>query len=132
MPATSGGSNARSGRAVGRRDRAAAVTRVGPAQFRSGGHEGPTDTVYLGRPVGLRSRRSEADETLIRNQDHELNWRLRQAGYVICLDPALVVEHTPSFAPGPLERTPVRPMEASGRIPQSTFAPGSPACGTGS
>ena len=69
---------------------------VGPAQFRSGGHEGPTDTVYLGafRRAALKEV-GGYDETLIRNQDYELNWRLRQAGYVIWLDPALVVEYTP-------------------------------------
>ena len=35
------------------------------------------------------------DETLVRNQDYELNWRLRQAGYLIWLDPGLVVDYTP-------------------------------------
>lgn len=69
---------------------------VGPAQFRSGSHEGPTDTVYLGafRRAALDDV-GGYDESLIRNQDYELNWRLREAGHVVWLDPALVVEYTP-------------------------------------
>ena len=35
------------------------------------------------------------DESLIRNQDYELNWRLRQAGYLVWLDPSLVVDYIP-------------------------------------
>ncbi|MEO0493541.1 MAG: glycosyltransferase family 2 protein [Actinomycetota bacterium] len=69
---------------------------VGPAQFRSGSHEGPTDTVYLG--AFRRAALDEVggyDETLVRNQDYELNWRLREAGHIVWLDPALVVEYTP-------------------------------------
>ena len=95
VPATSGGSNARSERAVGRRrlrppcgHRSASVRPSSAAEAMRGR---PTPSIS-GRSVGLRSRRSE---TLIRNQDYELNWRLRQAGYVIWLDPALVVEYTP-------------------------------------
>jgi glycosyltransferase involved in cell wall biosynthesis len=69
---------------------------VGPAQFRSGSHEGPTDTVYLG---GFRRHALDVvggyDESLIRNQDYELNYRLRKAGFVVWLDPLLVVEYTP-------------------------------------
>lgn len=69
---------------------------VGPAQFRSGSHRGPTDTVYLG---GFRRAALDTvggyDESLIRNQDYELNYRLRKAGFVVWLDPELVVEYTP-------------------------------------
>jgi len=69
---------------------------VGPAHFRSGSHEGPTDTVYLG---GFRRFALDTvggfDESLIRNQDYELNYRLRKAGFVVWLDPSLVVEYTP-------------------------------------
>ena len=69
---------------------------VGPAQFRSGSHQGPTDTVYLG---GFRRMALDTvggyDESLIRNQDYELNYRLRKAGFVVWLDPELVVEYTP-------------------------------------
>ncbi|MEM9466037.1 MAG: glycosyltransferase family 2 protein [Actinomycetota bacterium] len=69
---------------------------VGPAQFRSGSHEGATDTVYLG---GFRRAALDHvggyDESLIRNQDYELNYRLRKAGFVVWLDPELVVDYTP-------------------------------------
>jgi cellulose synthase/poly-beta-1,6-N-acetylglucosamine synthase-like glycosyltransferase len=69
---------------------------AGPARFRRDGYEGPTDTVYLGvfrrdalEAVGL------FDETLERNQDYELNWRLRDAGHQVWLDPTLVVTYRP-------------------------------------
>ncbi len=69
---------------------------AGPARFRSDGYEGPTDTVYLG--VFRREVLEEVggfDETLDRNQDYELNWRLRDAGHQVWLDPALVVTYRP-------------------------------------
>ena len=69
---------------------------AGPAQFRRGSCEGPTDTVYLG--VFDRRALTEVggfDETLTRNQDYELNWRLRENGHVVWLDPDLVVDYTP-------------------------------------
>ena len=69
---------------------------VGGAKFHSGGSEGPVDTVYLGvfrrdalERVGL------FDETLIRNQDYELNIRLRKAGGVVWFDPELHVTYRP-------------------------------------
>ena len=69
---------------------------VGGARFHSGGTEGPVDTVYLGvfrrdalEQVGL------FDETLIRNQDYELNIRLRKAGGIVWFDPALHVTYRP-------------------------------------
>lgn len=69
---------------------------TGDAVFHYGGDEGPTDTVYLGvfdrmaiEGVGL------FDERLIRNQDYELNIRLRQAGGVVWFDPALEVTYRP-------------------------------------
>ena len=68
----------------------------GPAAFRHGRREGPADTVYLG--VFSRSALEEVggfDESLIRNQDYELNWRLRRAGHLVWLDPELVVDYTP-------------------------------------
>lgn len=78
---------------------AAAMTSVagtGGARFHVGGAEGPVDTVYLGvfhRPaleaVGCY------DERLIRNQDYELNIRLRAAGGTIWFDPRLWVEYLP-------------------------------------
>lgn len=69
---------------------------VGGAKFHSGGTEGPVDTVYLGvfrrdalENVGL------FDETLVRNQDYELNIRLRKAGGVVWFDPELHVTYRP-------------------------------------
>lgn len=76
---------------------------AGPARFRSDGYEGPTDTVYLGV---FRRDALEAvggfDETLDRNQDYELNWRLRDAGEQVWLDPALVVTYRPRATFGQL------------------------------
>ncbi len=69
---------------------------VGDAKFHYGGDPGPTDTVYLG--VFLASALREVggfDETLIRNQDYELNWRLRDAGGVIYFNPDMVVKYQP-------------------------------------
>ena len=69
---------------------------TGDATFHYGGAEGPTDTVYLGvfdraaiERVGLY------DERLVRNQDYELNIRLRQAGGVVWFDPELSVSYRP-------------------------------------
>lgn len=69
---------------------------AGPARFRRDGYEGPTDTVYLGvfRREALESV-GGFDETLERNQDYELNWRLRDAGHQVWLDPTLVVDYRP-------------------------------------
>ena len=58
----------------------------GTADFRGHGEEGPTDTVYLG--TFQRSALNTIggfDESFVRNQDYELNWRLREAGYVALL-----------------------------------------------
>lgn len=69
---------------------------AGPARFRRDGYEGPTDTVYLG--VFRRDALTAVggfDETLDRNQDYELNFRLRAAGEEVWLDPALVVTYRP-------------------------------------
>lgn len=69
---------------------------VGDARFHYGGDAGPVDTVYLG--VFRRSaldRVGGYDETLVRNQDYELNWRLRDTGGVVWFDPDLVVTYRP-------------------------------------
>ncbi len=78
------------GRAMGSRFGA------GDARFHYGGSEGAVDTVYLGvfqraaiEAVGL------FDESLVRNQDYELNWRLREAGGTVWFDPALRVGYRP-------------------------------------
>ena len=69
---------------------------TGGATYRVGGAEASVDTVYLGNfdraaieSVGL------FDEALIRNQDYELNIRLRAAGYDVVFDPELSVSYTP-------------------------------------
>ena len=69
---------------------------TGDAAFHYGGDEGPTDTVYLG--VFERTALEAAggfDETLARNQDYELNIRLRQAGGIVWFDPALWARYRP-------------------------------------
>jgi succinoglycan biosynthesis protein ExoA len=69
---------------------------VGDAKFHYGGTAGPTDTVYLG--VFRRSaleRVGGFDESLIRNQDYELNWRIRASGGVVWFDPRLRVGYRP-------------------------------------
>lgn len=69
---------------------------TGGASYRVGGREGPVDTVYLGvfdraaiEAVGL------FDERLIRNQDYELNIRLRKAGGTVWFDPELSAGYRP-------------------------------------
>ena len=69
---------------------------AGDARFHYGGPEGPVDTVYLGV---FRREAIEAvglfDEMLVRNQDYELNHRLRRAGGTVWFDPALRVGYRP-------------------------------------
>lgn len=69
---------------------------VGDARFRYGGPAGEVDTVYLGvfrrdalLAVGM------FDEDLTRNQDYELNIRLRAAGGTVWFDPRLHVVYRP-------------------------------------
>jgi len=69
---------------------------AGDSRFHYGGAEGAVDTVYLGvfqrdaiEAVGL------FDETLVRNQDYELNWRLRAVGGTVWFDPELRVGYRP-------------------------------------
>ena len=66
------------------------VARHRRASYRVGGEAGPVDTVFLGvfdraavEDVGL------FDEHLVRNQDYELNIRLRKAGGTVWFDPEL-------------------------------------------
>jgi glycosyltransferase involved in cell wall biosynthesis len=69
---------------------------VGNARFHYGGEPGPTDTVYLG--VFTRAALTRVggfDESLVRNQDYELNWRLRDSGGVVWFDPELRVTYRP-------------------------------------
>lgn len=69
---------------------------TGGSRFHVGGVEGPVDTVYLGvfdRAAG--DAVGWFDETLVRNQDYELNIRLRAAGGTIWFDPELRVSYRP-------------------------------------
>ena len=69
---------------------------TGGASYRVGATARAVDTVYLGvfdrtaiEAVGL------FDEELVRNQDYELNIRLRDAGGTVWFDPTLSVGYTP-------------------------------------
>jgi glycosyltransferase involved in cell wall biosynthesis len=69
---------------------------VGSASFHTGGDAGPALTVYLG--VFRRSaldRVGGYDESFIRAQDWELNYRIRQSGGLIWFDPRLEVTYRP-------------------------------------
>ena len=77
---------------------AATTSRLGTggATYRIGGAEGPVDTVYLGvfdRVAG--DTVGWFDESLVRNQDYELNIRLRAAGGTVWFDPELGVDYRP-------------------------------------
>ncbi len=78
---------------------------AGDARFHYGGPEGPVDTVYLGV---FRREALEAvggyDEGLVRNQDYELNHRLRMAGGEVWFDPELRVGYRPRGSLGALAR----------------------------
>ncbi len=71
---------------------------VGDARFHYGGDPGPVDTVYLGvfRRTALDTV-GGFDEHLRRNQDYELNHRLRlaQGPDAVWFDPSLGVEYRP-------------------------------------
>jgi len=78
---------------------------VGDARYRTGGKPGPVDTVYLGvfRRAALE-RVGGFDESQVRNQDYELNWRLRESGGTVYFHPDLAVAYTPRSGLGPLWR----------------------------
>lgn len=69
---------------------------AGGATYRVGGNAGPVDTVYLGvfRRAALDAV-GGYDPRFTRNQDAELNLRLRSRGYVVWFDPALEVAYRP-------------------------------------
>lgn len=78
---------------------------VGDARFHYGGEAGEVDTVYLGvfdREAILGA--GLFDEDLTRNQDYELNIRLRANGGTIWFDPALQVVYRPRRNLGALWR----------------------------
>jgi hypothetical protein len=78
---------------------------AGGARYRVGGAEGPVDTVFPG--VFRRGALDAAggwDETLGRNEDYELNWRLRACGGTVWFDPGLEVEYRPRESVAALAR----------------------------
>jgi succinoglycan biosynthesis protein ExoA len=68
----------------------------GGAAYRGEGPAGPVDTVYLGvfRRTALE-RVGGFDPTLLRNQDYELNVRLRATGGTVWFSPELRVRYRP-------------------------------------
>jgi cellulose synthase/poly-beta-1,6-N-acetylglucosamine synthase-like glycosyltransferase len=69
---------------------------AGDARYRIGGGEGPVDTVYLG--VFRRDALDAVggfDETIPRNEDYDLNWRLHERGETVWFDPGLAVDYRP-------------------------------------
>ena len=68
----------------------------GGPRYRTGGPPGPVGTVQLGvfRSEVLRLV-GGFDATLARNEDYELNWRLRDAGGTVWFDPALSFVYRP-------------------------------------
>jgi hypothetical protein len=78
---------------------------AGDARYRIGGAAGPVDTVYLG--VFLRSaleRVGGYDEHFDRNQDYELNQRIRDSGGIVWFDPSIEVTYRPRGSLGHLAR----------------------------
>jgi succinoglycan biosynthesis protein ExoA len=76
---------------------------AGGATYRVGGEEGPADTVYLG--VFRREALTAVggfDPRFTRNQDAELNLRLRRAGFQVWFDPSLAVAYQPRDRVGTL------------------------------
>jgi len=69
---------------------------VGAAAFHVGGSEGPADTVYLG---AFRRSILESvggyDESFVRAQDWEMNYRIREAGGVVWFTPDMRVTYRP-------------------------------------
>ncbi len=77
----------------------------GGAAYRRHGEAGPVETVYLG--VFRREALVDSglyDETLLRNQDYELNHRIAVAGYGVFFAPELTVRYRPRSSVGALWR----------------------------
>jgi hypothetical protein len=69
---------------------------AGDARYRTGGSEGPAETVYLG--VFDREKLEAIggyNAEFARNQDYELNHRIIESGGVVWFNPALKVEYRP-------------------------------------
>ncbi|HEX6299488.1 MAG TPA: glycosyltransferase family 2 protein [Acidimicrobiia bacterium] len=69
---------------------------AGDARYRVGGQAGPADTVYLGAfPRRVFEEIGGYDERFVRNQDYDLNHRIRSTGGVVWFDPGLEVTYRP-------------------------------------
>lgn len=69
---------------------------AGDARYRVGGEAGYVDTVPFGAfRRDVFTRVGLFDESLVRNQDYELNVRIRAAGERVYLDPAIRSVYTP-------------------------------------
>jgi len=78
---------------------------AGDALYRIGGEAGPADTVYLGAfPRTVFERVGGYDERFLRNQDYELNHRIRASGGTVWFDPAIEVAYRPRSSLGALGR----------------------------
>ena len=78
---------------------------AGDSRYRVDGREGPTDMVFPG--LFRRDALDAAggwDETLLANEDYELNWRLRARGETVWFDPAIAVDYRPRGSVGALAR----------------------------
>jgi glycosyltransferase involved in cell wall biosynthesis len=78
---------------------------AGDARYRIGGTAGPAETVYLGvfRRATLK-RLGGFDESFERNQDYELNHRIRESGGLVWFDPKLKVMYRPRSSLSDLAR----------------------------
>jgi succinoglycan biosynthesis protein ExoA len=78
---------------------------MGNVRYRAGGAAGDVDTVPFGafRRDAFR-RVGQFDESMTRNQDYEMNVRLRNAGERIYFDPAIRFTYTPRGTVGALWR----------------------------
>ena len=99
--------------ATGRPGFQAAVAMAYNSRFGLGGgayhggdaHEGPAESAYLGVMRGdALAEVGYFDETLRRGEDWELNYRVRQAGKTVWLDPQLRVKYWPRSTPAKLAR----------------------------
>jgi glycosyltransferase involved in cell wall biosynthesis len=73
---------------------------VGNSAFHYATQERDSDSVYLGAyPAATFARWGGYDEALVRNQDDELNYRIRARGGRIVLNPAIRSSYTPRGTP---------------------------------
>ena len=78
---------------------------VGDAAHNYSLEPGPAETVFPGMwPRSVLERVGLFDEELVRNQDDELSFRIREAGLLIWYDPAIVVRYHPRGSAGALFR----------------------------